>query len=324
MQKILIIRFSSIGDIILTTPVIRCLKTQLKCELHYVTKKSYAGILEANPHIDKVIAFDHEIDDVIQELQTENYDFVVDLHRNLRSTRLKKKLKKPSASFPKLNRQKFIYTTFKKDVMPDVHIVDRYFEAVKRLSVSNDQMGLDYFIPKEDEVNLHEYQIPSDYIAFSLGAQFATKRLPNHKIIEIIQGVEGQVVLLGGPDDSENAKTVEEACKNTINLVGKLNLNQSASVVKQAKVVITHDTGLMHVAAAFNKRIVSVWGNTTPKLGMYPYLPKSANNFTTHEVEVNCRPCSKIGYQKCPKKHFKCMEQQDVKTIITALKASNN
>ena len=324
MQKILVIRFSSIGDIVLTSPVVRCLKQQLGAEVHYVTKKSYASILASNPNIDKVISFENEIDEVVSDLQKEQYDFVVDLHRNLRSTRLKRKLKRPSATFPKLNRKKFIYTTFKKDVMPKIHIVDRYFEAVSSLKVKNDQKGLDFFIPDEDKVALTEVGLSANFIAFSLGAQFATKRLPNHKIIEIIQQINQPVALLGGPEDAENAKAIAEICDNSINLVGALNLNESASVVEQAEVIITHDTGLMHIAAAFQKRIVSVWGNTTPQLGMYPYMPENPSKYSIHEVDLKCRPCSKIGYQKCPKKHFDCMEKQDVSAIATALKAGNN
>jgi ADP-heptose:LPS heptosyltransferase len=324
VQKILIIRFSSIGDIVLTTPVVRCLKEQLDCEVHYVTKKSYESILNSNPYIDSVFTFEKEIDEVIDDLKKEHYDFIVDLHRNLRSTRLKRKLKKPSASFPKLNKQKFLYTTFKKDVMPNIHIVDRYFEATASLKVKNDQKGLDFFIPKKDQVDLKAFKLEAGYIGFSIGAQFATKRLPNHKIIEIIKKIEKTVVLLGGPEDSENAIDIKKACENVVNLVGELNLNQSASLVQQADSIISHDTGLMHIAAAFQKKIISVWGNTTPKLGMYPYMPANPENFTTHEVELNCRPCSKIGYQKCPKKHFHCMEQQDTDQIITALKAGNN
>ncbi len=319
MQKILVIRFSSIGDIVLTSPVLRCIKEQLKAEVHFITKKAYSGIVSTNPNVDKVFFFEHEFTEIINDLKNEQYDFVVDLHHNLRSTRLKRALKVKSAAFPKLNRQKFLLTTFKWDVMPDIHIVDRYFESVKPIGVKNDRKGLDYFIPKKDEIELTQFEIPAKFIAFSIGAQFATKRLPANKIIEIIQGCELPVVILGGPDDIEASAQILERCQQVINMVGKINLNQSASVVRQAVKVITHDTGLMHIASAFNKPIVSVWGNTTPLLGMYPYQPQNEDNYSIHEVDINCRPCSKIGYQKCPKKHFKCMENQDIQEILRAV-----
>ena len=105
--------------------------------------------------------------------------------------------------------------------------------------------------------------------------------------------------------------------KRIYNACGKLNLNQSASVVKQADVLITHDTGLMHIAAAFEKKIVSVWGNTVPEFGMYPY--QKEENFKIVEVkDLSCRPCSKIGHKKCPKGHFDCMQKIDVDDVVRA------
>lgn len=320
MPRYLVIRFSSIGDIVLTTPVIRCLKHQTQAEIHFVTKQSYAGILENNPYIDKVYTIEHEVTEIAQELKEEDYDFVIDLHNNLRSLRLKKHLKKPSASFPKLNPKKFLLTKLKWNLMPDLHVVDRYFVAAQQLNIKNDGKGLDYFIPVSAEVDLETHQIPAEYIAFSIGAKFATKRLPNEKIIEIINRINLPVVLLGGPEDEVNATEITRACENVFSLVGKLSLDESASVLQQSQKVITHDTGLMHIAAALKKPIISIWGNTVPALGMYPYLPENEELYTIFEVDdLKCRPCSKIGFDKCPKGHFKCMVDQDVKRIVNVV-----
>jgi ADP-heptose:LPS heptosyltransferase len=319
VKKYLIIRFSSIGDIVLTTPVIRCLKQQTNAEVHYITKAVFKEVLADNPHIDKLHTFENEITEILPDLKKENYDFIIDLHNNLRSLRLKKILKRPSAAFPKLNRQKFLLTNFKWDVLPDKHIVDRYFEAVKSLGVTSDIQGLDYFIPEKNRLNLESQSIPDDFIAFAIGAKFATKRLPNHKIIEVIQKTKSTVVLLGGPEDAHNAAEIKLACPHCISMVGKVSLSESASIIEHAKSVITHDTGLMHIAAAFKKPIVSIWGNTTPSLGMYPYLPSNPELYSIHEVNVKCRPCSKIGYEKCPKRHFKCMNEQNVEEIVKAV-----
>jgi ADP-heptose:LPS heptosyltransferase len=320
MKKILIIRFSSIGDIVLTSPVIRCVKQQLDAEIHFITKDIYQSILADNPHIDKLILFKDDINEVVESMKTEQYDFVVDLHHNLRSLRLKKNLKRPSSSFPKVNVQKFLLTNFKIDRMPEAHIVDRYFEATQQIGVVNDGNGLDYFIPENDRLDIKAYDIPEEYVAFAIGAQYATKRLPNEKIIEIIKGIKMPVVLLGGPSDEDNARFIQSKC-DVIDLVGKININQSASVIQRAQKVISHDTGMMHIAVALKKQVISIWGNTTPNLGMYPYYPENRELFTIHEVDLQCRPCSKIGYQKCPKKHFNCMEQQDVEKIISTVNA---
>ncbi len=322
MQKFLIIRFSSIGDIVLTSPIVRALKEQKpECEIHYITKKSYAGIVENNPHINKVYSIENEIDEVINELKNENYDFVIDLHNNIRTLRLKKKLGLPSASFPKLNLKKFFLTNFKWNSLPDVHIVERYAMTLESLNVKLDNKGLDYFIPEKDNVDLHDYSVKSNFVAFSIGAQYQTKKLPVKKIIELISKINQQVVLLGGPEDCQEGKQIEDESDNIVNLTGKLNLNQSASVLKQASVVVCHDTGLMHIASAFNKKIVSIWGNTVTELGMYPYMPSNSSNFSVHEVDLKCRPCSKIGFDKCPKKHFNCMNQQDLDDINSTIKS---
>ena len=122
------------------------------------------------------------------------------------------------------------------------------------------------------------------------------------------------MVLLGGKEDAATAEQVYQFHKNkTLNLCGKLNLNQSASIIQQANKVITSDTGLMHIAAAFKKDIISLWGNTIPEFGMGPYL--AGKNSQILEVKnLSCRPCSKLGYKKCPKGHFKCMNDIDIKT----------
>lgn len=301
----------------MTTPVIRCLKTQTGAEIHFVTKSAHKNILNGNPYVDKVYSFENEITEIVSNLKDEQYDFVVDLHNNIRSLRLKKILGRPSAAFPKLNIQKYMLTRFKWDLMPAVHLVDRYFEAVKKLDVKADGKGLDFFI--QEKVDLGKFNIPTHFVAFAIGAKFATKRLPNNKIVEIIQKIHQPVVLLGGSEDVENAKKIAASCLNVISLVGITNLDQSASIVDQSSALITHDTGMMHIGAALQKRIVSVWGNTVPELGMYPYMPKHPDRYSTHEVTIKCRPCSKIGYEKCPKKHFRCMNDQDTDAIVAAL-----
>ena len=323
MKKFLIIRFSSIGDIVLTSPIIRCLKNGIPdAEIHFVTKANFAGILEENPHITKVYSFQKEITEIIPALKTENYDHIIDLHKNLRSFRLKYALKKPSSSFHKLNVKKFLLAKLKLNFLPDIHIVDRYFGALHKFNIQNDHKGLDYFIPKTDEVDPKQYGLSNQYIAFSIGGQFATKKMPNDKIISIIESIEETVVLIGGPTDRENGAAIAKGFKHVINLCGELNLNQSASILKQSTKVITHDTGLMHIAAAFNRPIVSIWGNTVPELGMYPYLPENGAKYSIHQVELKCRPCSKIGYDKCPKGHFDCMNKQDLNEIQSAIKSN--
>jgi heptosyltransferase-2 len=324
-MKVLIIRFSSIGDIVLTTPVIRCVKQQLPgVELHFLTKKSFRGMIDTNPYVDKVHVLDKDWEGMITGLQAEKFDLVIDLHKNLRTLRVKRALRPVKAvSFEKLNIQKFLLTSFLKiNRMPDVHIVDRCLDTVKHLGVVNDGKGLDYFIPAKDEVPLADLPMSHQfgYIGVVIGAALNTKKLPVDKLQALCAAIDHPIILLGGPEDKAEGELIaaQDAVK-IYNACGKFNLNESAWLVKKAKTIVTHDTGLMHIAAAFKKPILSVWGNTVPAFGMTPYYGDIMVASRIFEVKgLSCRPCSKIGYKKCPKGHFKCMNEQNIQAIAKA------
>jgi heptosyltransferase-2 len=183
-------------------------------------------------------------------------------------------------------------------------------DTVRVFDVQNDGSGLDYFIPPEDEIDISTLPdvFSRGYIALVTGARHATKQLPVTKLISLCDETSEPVILLGGPDDRDTANAIGQQTRGTVlNACGQYNINQSASLIRQSRVVITHDTGLMHVAAAFRKKIISLWGNTIPEFGMYPYQPDPQS--VIFEVKgLSCRPCSKIGLSKCPRKHFRCMK----------------
>jgi ADP-heptose:LPS heptosyltransferase len=308
--KFLIIRFSSIGDIVLTSPVIRCLKNQFpEAEVHYLTKKRNFDLLQANPYIDRIHLLEDSLPDVLRKLKDEKFDFIIDLHNNLRSLRVKLGLKVRCHTFNKLNIRKLLYTRFKLNYMPEGHIVDRNLETLKSFRIVDDGIGLDHFIPPEDEFplgNLPE-QFRNGYVALVLAGTYATKRMPAGKYQRLISETQLPFLLLGGKSERPLAdRILEWKTGNVFDFTGKLRINQSASLVKNARLVIANDTGLMHIAAAFHKKILSVWGNTSPELGMFPYLPGEGSEIL--EVKgLSCRPCSKLGYHECPNKHFRCM-----------------
>ena len=308
VKKLLILRFSSIGDIVLTSPLLRVIKEQIPdIELHYLTKKNFHNTLIANPHIDKIHLLEDHLPDTIKKLKAENFDYLIDLHKNLRSLRVKIALHKPSTSFDKINIAKFLMTKLKINQLPNTHIVERYFEALNSLHLKNDQKGLEYYIPQVEEISISELypNIPDDYYVWVIGGQHNTKIFPKEKMVNILRLTKKTFLLLGGPADKEMGDFIQGKCgENIINTAGKFSLNQSASILKQSKKVFTNDTGLMHIAAAFQKEIISFWGNTIPQFGMYPYKTK---HIILEVKDLNCRPCSKIGYKKCPKAHFRCM-----------------
>lgn len=325
-MKILLLRFSSIGDIVLTTPVVRCLKKQLGAELHFLTKTSFVSILEANPYLDKVFSFQKEISsDLKAQLKSEHYDHIIDLHHNLRTLRLKFALGRPASSFDKLNWEKWLLVRLKINQMPKSHIVHRYMETVRHLGVEYDGEGLDYFIPAQE--SLAGIELPeAPFVAFAIGATHSTKRLPEAKIIEICQRIAQPIVLLGGKPEQEAGQRIANAAgAHVLNLCARLSLHQSAGIVKAASKVITHDTGLMHIAAAFRKPVVSVWGSTVPAFGMWPFYPTGMDLNTSVEVAgLSCRPCSKIGFDQCPKTHFNCMRKIDVAQIASLISSGSN
>jgi len=320
--RFLILRFSSIGDIVLTTPVVRCLKQQMPdAEIHYITKPQFKSLLKNNPYIDKVHILKESFTETIQELKYEHFDYIIDLHRNIRTARLKNRLKIISFSFNKLNWEKWLLVNFKKNKLPDIHIVDRYLETLKIFDIVNDNKGLDYFIPPEDEIDPSSIsdELKKGFVAVVVGAYHNTKKLTKNKIISICQKLNAPIVLLGGPGDKQEGEEIKNAVGNNIyNACGVFNINQSASLVKQANVILTPDTGLMHIASAFKKKVISVWGNTVPEFGMYPYLPDSESEIM--EIKgLSCRPCTKIGFKECPKKHFKCINNLDEDYIAQKL-----
>ena len=318
-MKILVIRFSSIGDIVLTTPVIRCLKKQIpNTEIHFLTKTNFVSLVENNPYVSKIYSITDKVAEVSEALKKEKYDVVIDLHHNLRSAQVKRATGAKAFSFNKLNIEKWLLVNLKINKLPNIHIVDRYFETVKTLGVVNDNAGLDFFIPEKDLVDIPvAFKLnANNYHALVVGGSYYTKQIPINKLQEICRLSDKPILVLGGKEDATTGLQLEkEFAGKVFSACGKFNINQSASIVQQADKVITSDTGLMHIAAAFKKDVFSLWGNTIPEFGMYPYLPGKGSKIL--EVKnLSCKPCSKLGYNKCPKGHFKCMQNIDVKEIF--------
>lgn len=324
MPKFLIVRFSSIGDIVLTSSVIRCLKQQVAgAEVHFLTKENYRQVIENDPHIDRLWTTDGSMEDVADALKREKFDAMIDLHHNIRTLKLKRTLRTKSYSFPKLNIQKWMLVNLHINRMPSMHIVDRYLSTVKSFGVKNDLQGLSFHLPKEVKNPLEE--LPEShrngYIAIAIGAQHSTKIMPSEKVSRIIQKTGKPVVVLGGKEDRTRGAQIVLACGEMVyNACGKMSLAESAILLREAKVVLSHDTGLMHIAAAFRKPIVTVWGNTVPAFGMTPYMPGDEDkSIIIENNSLRCRPCSKIGFDKCPKGHFECIRGIDDAEISEAI-----
>jgi heptosyltransferase-2 len=315
-MRLLFIRFSAIGDIVLASPAIRCAKQQLPgVEIHLVTKRSMRAVTEANPYIDHFHYLDGDLGALITELKTFTFDYIIDLHKNLRSFRIRAALGVPVLAYDKLSAEKFLLTKLHINRMPDRHISLRSVDALAPLGVVYDEKGLDYFIPVETEV---PHLFPAGYVALVIGASYATKKLPLESLKVLVQQIPHPIVLIGGPEEKFEGDTLAALDPNRIvNTCGQYSLHQSAAFVRDARVVISHDTGMLYIACAFDKSVIAIWGATSPALQVEPFKPENtkARVFQAIVPNLSCQPCSNFGTKTCPKGHFNCMKQQDLPAI---------
>jgi len=322
MMKILIIRFSSIGDIILTTPVIRRLKKQQNVELHFLTKKPFASMLAANPYLDKIHVIDKNFDDdLLSSLHNENFDLLVDLHKNFRSLRLKRVLNLPSVSFSKSNFKKWLLIQWNYRPSAIRHVVDRYMDSLSSLGIKDDGHGLDYFIPSQTKIEI-DLPLEQSFLAWCIGGSFEQKKLSVNQVAEVASNIKKNIFLLGGEDEMEQGEDIIGLCENpqVYNLCGRLSLNQTALMIQKSQLLLSNDTGLMHIGAAFKKPIISFWGCTQPSLGFAPY--RVAKNSTEISSRPLGSPCSKHG-KSCRISPLGCIKNISSKQIVAALKKYN-
>lgn len=319
--KILIIRFSSIGDIVLTSAVVRCLYEQIpEVEIHFATKAKFGQLLAGDQRIHRVHELDSDFKGFAKKLKQEQFDQILDLHNNVRTRRLKLYLRRPSKSFRKINVLKWLYVRFKLNFMPKAHIVERYMETCKHLGVVYDGKGLDFYPIGSLSLEVSE-QLPDKFGVYAIGGTYATKKMPAAKIEELMNQSPLPLVFIGDHRDAEILQSMELG-SNHLNLCGKLTIAASALVMQRSEWVIAHDTGMMHIAAALKKPVISIWGNTTPDFGMWPLFPLELQTQLDKRSEVlglGCRPCSKLGFDRCPKGHFNCMQEQNITKIVEKL-----
>mgnify|MGYP000358376056 FL=1 len=315
-MRLLFIRFSAIGDIVLASPALRCAKQQIPgVEIHFLTKKSMKAVSEANPYVDQFHYFDKDLSATIQELKACKFDYIIDLHKNLRTLRIRLALGVPYLSYNKLSVEKFLLTKFQVNRMADRHISMRSVDTLAPLGVSYDGKGLDYFVPSEA---IQPVFFPKGYVALVIGASYATKKLPLDSLKVLCSQIPHPIVLVGGKEEVADGEALALLDPTRIvNTCGAYSLHESALIVQKAKVVISHDTGMLYIACAFEKNVIAIWGATSPALQVEPFMPddSKARVFQSIVPDLACQPCSNFGTKTCPKGHFACMKQQDLPEI---------
>lgn len=329
MKKILLIRLSSIGDIVLTSLTLRCIKNAYPdVQIDFLTKEQYVDLVSSYPQVSKVLILKSNLWKVSQEIIAQEYDAVIDLHSNFRTHLLQQLLPEslPFYRYKKKSLRRILSVWFRKDFYQGEKVPEQYLQALDSFGIKNDGKGLEFHISKKDWIYLSDVPMThrAGYAVISLGATHFTKKLPLYKWEEIIHQLEVPIILIGGKQEIEIGQYLEQLDDlKVINKCGQYNLHQSASVIAQSIFIITHDTGMMHIAAALKKKTISIWGGTVPYLGFEPYGMDQEKSILIEEKDLTCRPCSKYGREDCPKGHFKCMNDLSVEKIInvTGIKA---
>ncbi len=328
MPKYLLIRFSAIGDIVLTSPVIRSLKqARPDAEVHFLTKAGMAPILAHNPYIDQLhlLGKDENLWSLAGRLRPEGYDALLDLHGSLRSRTLSLLLQRPRYGFDKANEQK--KRLVRQQPAGSVsHIVTRYGQVLEPLGIRLDDGGLDFFLPAANvsaaESALREANFdPAPALAVALGATHATKRWPVAYFAQTLNQLGRPCLLLGGKDALNEAAYLRQHLRVPFfDAVGRFDLLTAAALLRSCHDLLTHDTGFMHIGAAFGMKIYSLWGSTVPEFGMTPYK----TSFVALETKgLDCRPCSRIGFDTCPRGHFRCMKDLDPGQVLDVLSSKS-
>ncbi len=316
--KILIIRLSSLGDILLTTPVIRALsKKYPNSQIDFVVKKQYSSSLQYNPLISSLYLYEKEkIKSIKEEIRSKKYDLVIDLQNNLRSCALTLGLRTKVKRFKKPTFKKLLLVWTKINLLKEIKPIPmRYTE---KIGLQLDDKGLDLFIPERINSKL---PTGKKYIGICPGAKHFTKRWPEEYFIELGNRLSSQnftVVIFGGKDDLQLCETVSSKITNSVNLCNNDDLLQTARDMKQCQHIICNDSGLMHTATAVGVPITAIFGSTVREFGFIPY---QSNNTILENNSLSCRPCSHIGRFSCPQKHFKCMKEIKPNTVFDQVKS---
>ncbi len=308
LNRILIIRLSSLGDILLTTPFIRAIKTQFShIKIDMLIREEYADVIKLNPYINKKFLFkkDDKSNSILKEqLRNNNYELVIDLQNNLRSNKIVSSLKINSVNFDKRSFDKFLLVNFKINKLREAPPIPvRYSNTIQNLKLDN--QGLDLFTDKSANLELNG---KNNLIGFCPDARHFTKRWPKEYYFELGNRLTQDgytIVLFGGKIDKEICAELVDKISGAINLSNNDELLQTAADMKLCKAVVCNDSGLMHTASATGTKVIALFGSTVKEFG---YAPYNCSNLILENNSLTCRPCSHIGRSDCPKKHFDCMK----------------
>ena len=334
--KILIIRLSSLGDIVLTTPFVRAVRARFPdAQIDFLLRQEFSELLQYHPALSRVLKYDTQsgfpgLRTLKNSLQREYYDIVFDLHKSLRSRYLCLRMgSKEIRSIKKRIIQRTLLVRCGINIYGKVvSAADRYLETGISYGMMNDGQGPELFIPEfvRKSISAKMGVGPESLcIGFCPSAKHYTKRwLPDRFIelgIRLSRERNAMILLFGGPADIELCRTVSEGINHGTgktaarSFAGILSPLETAAAFERCGCVVTNDSGLMHIASAMKRKVVAVFGSTVKEFG---FFPQGENNIVVENKKLRCRPCSHIGRESCPKKHFRCMTEITTEMVVHA------
>lgn len=341
-HKTVVFRLSSIGDIILSSALLRVMRQAAgkDARIDFVVRKEYAELVRHSHHLSIVHEYDVEtgfegLKKLAKELYDEHYDLAVDIHDSIRTKFLRTTCRpKETVVVDKRKFERWLLVNMKRNAYDDaLSVADRYIETVEEYVVKNDGKGLEIFIPdstlfeisgKMARLKLNEFE---KVIGICPGSKHFTKRWQKEKFAEVAvrtaKEFHAKIFLFGGPDEKDDCTFVADEVKRRVspdavsNFTGEFSLLESAAALEFCDVVVTNDSGLMHLAAAKQKKIVAVFGSTVKEFGFFPYGTEA---IVVEKNDLDCRPCTHIGRKSCPKEHFKCLLDISVDEVFAGIK----
>ncbi|MFA5011344.1 MAG: glycosyltransferase family 9 protein [Ignavibacteria bacterium] len=307
VKKILVIRLSSFGDIVLTFPFLNELRRLYPdTQIDYLVKEQYSELVRLHKFVDNIISFSDNLKD---NLNKNNYDVVFDLQANFKSSRIIPSNRKVFNVRKETWKKHLLVYTKINLLQEPIPVYRKYLNALKEFNST----AKTEFSNSAQKLSVTDY-VSGKYAVLSPSSKHFTKRFPKEFYVDILKDANIKFVLTG-----DNNHTDKEICgylvqnlKNSINLCGKLSYSELAGVLKDAQFVVCNDSGVFHLAEALGKKTFVTFGSTVREFGFFPQLA------TTEVFEIlglKCRPCSHIGRSKCPKAHFKCMNMIDNELI---------
>lgn len=331
LARLLIIRLSSLGDVVLTTPILHLLRAQYpRAQIDFLTRPAYQDLVRAHPGVDRVLLFEPEAGfcATLHTLRQTRYDLVLDLHRTLRSRlfvyglRARRRMTYGKRTLRRALLVRLGWNTLRA-MTP---IPARYAAPLRRLGLTAPLVGPAVYLTPESQDAMRAYvqqawpgQPVPPLIAVAPGARWPTKQWPVARFAQAVQHLaqaqRAAVVVLGSAEEQPLAQALaQQLSVPVLNSAGQLSLMHTAALLQQCRMLLSNDSGLMHLATALSVPVVAVFGPTVQEFGFYPFQARAE----VVSAALDCRPCSTKGSLTCPRGHHQCMQHVTVPQVVAA------